>query len=139
MLKTVKNGSGILVDPPAPLFFFFFKIPTFSRFFGGGDVPNELNGNRWRSRRYLPAHKWSDNTLGIFDIHNQMSDGLFNLHIYLLFVFLENCVLCPLVVIMSLFPVILKNLFVPKYLSPVKLRKWTPGQCRTKYFQWLSR
>ena len=33
MLKTVKNGSGIRVDPP-PLF--FFKIPTFSRFFGGG-------------------------------------------------------------------------------------------------------
>ena len=32
MLKTVKNGSGIRVDPP-PV---FFKIPTFSRFFGGG-------------------------------------------------------------------------------------------------------
>ena len=32
MLKTVKNGSGIRVDPP-PV---FFKIPTFSRFFLGG-------------------------------------------------------------------------------------------------------
>ena len=32
MLKTVKNGSGIGVDP-LPC---FFKIPTFSRFFGGG-------------------------------------------------------------------------------------------------------
>ena len=30
MLKTVKNGCGIRVDPPPP---FFFKIPTFSRFF----------------------------------------------------------------------------------------------------------
>ena len=30
MLKTVKNGSGIWVDPPPPC---FFKIPTFSRFF----------------------------------------------------------------------------------------------------------
>ena len=30
MLKTVKNGSGIRVDPPPPC---FFKIPTFSRFF----------------------------------------------------------------------------------------------------------
>ena len=39
MLKTVKNGSGIRVDPP-PLFF-FFKIPTFSRFFWGGSVPNK--------------------------------------------------------------------------------------------------
>ena len=29
MLKTVKNGNGIGVDPP-PV---FFKIPTFSRFF----------------------------------------------------------------------------------------------------------
>ena len=34
MLKTVKNGSGIRVDPP-PV---FFKIPTFSRFFSG-NVP----------------------------------------------------------------------------------------------------
>ena len=33
MLKTVKNGSGIRVGPPPP---FFFKIPTFSRFFFGG-------------------------------------------------------------------------------------------------------
>ena len=33
MLKTVKNGSGIGVDPPPPV---FFKIPPFSRFFGGG-------------------------------------------------------------------------------------------------------
>ena len=32
MLKTVKNGCGIRVDPP-PV---FFKIPTFSRFFFGG-------------------------------------------------------------------------------------------------------
>ena len=30
MLKTVKNGCGIRVDPPPPC---FFKIPTFSRFF----------------------------------------------------------------------------------------------------------
>ena len=30
MLKTVKNGSGILVDRPPPC---FFKIPTFSGFF----------------------------------------------------------------------------------------------------------
>ena len=34
MLKTVKNGSWILVDLPPPVFF-FFKIPTFSRFFSG--------------------------------------------------------------------------------------------------------
>ena len=34
MLKTVKNGSGIRVDPPPC----FFKIPTFSRFFFG-NVP----------------------------------------------------------------------------------------------------
>ena len=33
MLKTVKNGNGIRVDPPC-----FFKIPTFSRFFLA-DVP----------------------------------------------------------------------------------------------------
>ena len=32
MLKTVKHGSGIRVDPPP----WFFKIPTFSRFFLGG-------------------------------------------------------------------------------------------------------
>ena len=32
MLKTVKHGSGIRVDPPPC----FFKIPTFSRFFFGG-------------------------------------------------------------------------------------------------------
>ena len=32
MLKTVKNGCGIRVDPPPC----FFKIPTFSRFFLGG-------------------------------------------------------------------------------------------------------
>ena len=31
MLKTVKNGCGIRVDPPPC----FFKIPTFSRFFFG--------------------------------------------------------------------------------------------------------
>ena len=37
MLKTVKNGSWILVDLPPPVFF-FFKIPTFSRLFLG-DVP----------------------------------------------------------------------------------------------------
>ena len=36
MLKTVKNGSGIRVDPPPC----FFKIPTFSRFFSE-NVPNE--------------------------------------------------------------------------------------------------
>ena len=30
MLKTVKNGCGIRVDPPPPC---FFKIPPFSRFF----------------------------------------------------------------------------------------------------------
>ena len=35
MLKTVKNGSGIGVDPPPC----FFKIPTFSRFFFFGSVP----------------------------------------------------------------------------------------------------
>ena len=32
MLKTVKNGSGIRVDPPPC----FFKIPTFSRYFFWG-------------------------------------------------------------------------------------------------------
>ena len=32
MLKTVKNGSGIRVDPPPR----FFKIPTFSRLFFWG-------------------------------------------------------------------------------------------------------
>ena len=37
MLKTVKNGSGIGVDPPPPC---FFKIPTFSRFFFGS-VPQQ--------------------------------------------------------------------------------------------------
>ena len=36
MLKTVKNGCGIRVDPPPPL---FLKIPPFSRFFLGGSFP----------------------------------------------------------------------------------------------------
>ena len=38
MLKTVKNGSGIRVDPPPC----FFKIPTFSRFFWGGAFLKQL-------------------------------------------------------------------------------------------------
>ena len=48
MLKTVKHGSGIRVDPPPC----FFKIPTFSRFFGGGASLNTMqfkrcNGWNW--------------------------------------------------------------------------------------------
>ena len=45
MLKTVKHGSGIRVDPPPC----FFKIPTFSRFFLGGaslrNVDNDSDDN----------------------------------------------------------------------------------------------
>ena len=46
MLKTVKNGCGIRVDPPPC----FFKIPTFSRFFGGGASLIHIS---WRDNVFL--------------------------------------------------------------------------------------
>ena len=51
MLKTVKNGSGIWVDPPWPC---SFKIPTFYRIFFGGGRPSELCKNGSTVWAYSP-------------------------------------------------------------------------------------
>ena len=57
MLKTVKNGSGIRVDPPPPV---FSKFPHFPVFFGGGaslivTTFKNLNHSRESFQSY-PAH-----------------------------------------------------------------------------------
>ena len=44
MLKTVKHGSGIRVDPPPPC---FYKIPTFSRFFLATALKSHLSQSFW--------------------------------------------------------------------------------------------
>ena len=53
MLKTVKNGCGIRVDPPPPV---FFKIPTFSRFFLETSLTSKIISSHLNNSNFMSCY-----------------------------------------------------------------------------------